>query len=791
MRKQLFSILLALCMVLYLVPTTAFAEGAAEESPVCTCETACTVESMDVACPVCGVEGALPENCGMCSEPVNDAEPKCEESEEQPNEESFEAQPDAIPMVLSGETLIRSESELNTALNDETRTEIKLGENIEFSGCFIISHTVTLDLNGYTLTSSGTNFNMFNVYYNGNLTIKDSGTGGKIDGQNRSCGFAIYGGTLTLESGTIINCTDEDGDGGAVDISSGGSGEVNIYGKFVMNGGAITNCKAGDDGGAVDIGKGCTFIMNGGTISGCRAYDDAGAIFVKQKSSFVMNGGTIENCSANRGGAVNIYRDGSFSMTGGTIKDCTVDEGGSGNAIYGESDAAIIAISGGSIENCGTSPLSFDIFTVSFDSDGGTPVKEQKVRNVPAVKPADPEKAGYIFKGWYVGETQFDFSVSINENTIVMAKWLKCDHAGNSAQPTCTDSAVCSICKGTIPAKGHVLSWQSENGQYWQTCGNCNFETVKKSIPAIAINGADKVCRTQDYTFGITLPDGCKLITTSYEFEKLGGDLSATLENGYYMVELGSSSYPAEENVFKVMVSAETADGFAIKSEKSVTILNSHTGGKATCKYKAICDICREPYGELNPNNHSDLVHHDAQAATAAELGNIEYWHCNGCDKYFSDEAGTKNIKETDTIIAKLAPSIIAGDGATAMQGEKKNLSFTSNAAFADFIRVELDSKTLDEKSYTVKAGSTVVTLNADYVATLSAGEHTLSIISQSGTATAKFTVNAKTVNINSSKNSPQTGDTSNLALLIALLFVSSGAAIGTTVVSGRKKHNN
>ena len=114
-----------------------------------------------------------------------------------------------------------------------------------------------------------------------------------------------------------------------------------------------------------------------------------------------MNGGTIENCSAcNLGGAVNIRENGSFSMTGGTIKNCTVDEGGSGNAVYGRSDEAIVAISGGTIENCGASPLSFDIFTVSFDSGGGTPVAEQKVLNARAVRPDGPAKAGYIFKDW-------------------------------------------------------------------------------------------------------------------------------------------------------------------------------------------------------------------------------------------------------------------------------------------------------------------------------------------------------------------------------------------------------
>ena len=93
MKKRLFSILLALCMVLYLVPTTAFAESETEEPPVCSCETACTAEAMNADCPICGVEGALPENC-ECSEPIENAELEGEENEEQPEGEENEKQPE-------------------------------------------------------------------------------------------------------------------------------------------------------------------------------------------------------------------------------------------------------------------------------------------------------------------------------------------------------------------------------------------------------------------------------------------------------------------------------------------------------------------------------------------------------------------------------------------------------------------------------------------------------------------------------------------------------------------------
>lgn len=74
MKKRVFSILTALCLCLTLLPTAAFAEGNTEESSACTCETACTAESMNTDCPVCGSEDALPENCGKYAAPVNGEE---------------------------------------------------------------------------------------------------------------------------------------------------------------------------------------------------------------------------------------------------------------------------------------------------------------------------------------------------------------------------------------------------------------------------------------------------------------------------------------------------------------------------------------------------------------------------------------------------------------------------------------------------------------------------------------------------------------------------------------------
>ena len=235
------------------------------------------------------------------------------------------------------------------------------------------------------------------------------------------------------------------------------------------------------------------------------------------------------------------------------------------------------------------------------------------------------------------------------------------------------------------------------------------------------------------------------------------------------------------------------------------------SGGTATCKDKAVCEICGKSYGSLDPNNHADLKHIDAKAATVAEEGNIEYWYCGGCNKYFSDAAAKTEITKAKTVTAKLPPKITAGDGAAVTQGEKKELTFTSDASFADFVRVELDGTTLEEKNYTKREGSTIITLNRDFVATLSVGEHTLAIVSKSGTATAKFTVNAKPVETATPQPTvepqqtaqpkptvqptvqpvspiPSTGDTANPALWFALLIVSGSALAAISVL--RRKAN-
>ena len=91
------------------------------------------------------------------------------------------------------------------------------------------------------------------------------------------------------------------------------------------------------------------------------------------------------------------------------------------------------------------------------------------------------------------------------------------------------------------------------------------------------------------------------------------------------------------------------------------------SGGTATCAEKAVCEVCGKAYGELDTKNHTDLKHIPTKAATEDAEGNIEYWYCSGCGKYYSDKDGTKEIAKADTVTAKLPKAPPTGDNSNLM----------------------------------------------------------------------------------------------------------------------------
>ena len=417
---------------------------------------------------------------------------------------------------------------------------------------------------------------------------------------------------------------------------------------------------------------------------------------------------------------------------------------------------------------------------------------------------------------------------------------------------TCTKAGektyTCTKCGATktdsINATGHSWKsdWTSDATHHWHECANKNCDVTDNSgkygyaehSGGTATCTEKAVCTHCGQSYGETDPANhtgteqwtqtakthekkwscCGVVTVQSENHKWTDGVCS--ECGYVCLHDDTDKNHICDICGKTISEHKDADNNHICDYCNKKI-SDHTGGTATCKDKAICEICKESYGSLDPNNHTDLKHIDAKAATAAEEGNSEYWYCDDCKRYFSDAAAKTEITKADTVTPKLPPKITAGDGAAVTQGEKNELAFTSDASFADFLRVELDGTVLEEKNYTKREGSTIITLNRDFAAALSVGEHTLAIVSQHGTATAKFTVKAKPAETATPQPTetttpqptaqpqqtaqpqptvqptvqpvspiPRTGDTANPALWFALLIV-SGSALAAIFVLRRK----
>ena len=113
--------------------------------------------------------------------------------------------------------------------------------------------------------------------------------------------------------------------------------------------------------------------------------------------------------------------------------------------------------------------------------------------------------------------------------------------------------------------------------------------------------------------------------------------------------------------------------GTFTKAEGGTVICDSHSGDTATCVKKATCDVCQAEYGDIDANNHEELKHVEAKAATKDQEGNLEYWYCEDCGKYFADKGGEKEIAQADTVIAKLPADPAADKNKDQNAGDKKN----------------------------------------------------------------------------------------------------------------------
>ena len=233
--------------------------------------------------------------------------------------------------------------------------------------------------------------------------------------------------------------------------------------------------------------------------------------------------------------------------------------------------------------------------------------------------------------------------------------------------------------------------------------------TVTAKANDVAIYSPDKVAITNSI-IKATSPDGCDGIrgnngtTVSGSWIETSGDetfaddpdsiTDSVLFNGKTGKTIGNHQIPGDVTVEKDMtldIAKDTSitvpdkktftnhgkidvKGTFTKEDGGTVICDSHSGGTATCVKKATCDVCKAEYGAIDASNHESLKHVEAKAATKDQEGNIEYWYCEDCGKYFADKAGEKEIAQADTVIAKLP----ADPAADQNEGTKKNDSSAS-----------------------------------------------------------------------------------------------------------------
>lgn len=158
-------------------------------------------------------------------------------------------------------------------------------------------------------------------------------------------------------------------------------------------------------------------------------------------------------------------------------------------------------------------------------------------------------------------------------------------------------------------------------------CENCDYVVAQEEIPALGHDWSDftakaATCTEDGYTAGSKCRY-CHEVKDSVVIPALNHG-----ENGYEVIVHEAT---CTENGYTEYICAYDANhNYTVKGESSF----GHTGGTATCKEQAVCDICKQPYGETSEHSYTSVV----IPATCTKAGYTEYT-CSACgDSYKADE---------------------------------------------------------------------------------------------------------------------------------------------------------
>ena len=745
MRKRLFSILLTVCMMLFLVPNTAFAEGEAEESPVCTCETACTEETMNTECPVCGAEGALAENCGKYVEPAAEGEasqPEGEKLQENQDSDMPDTQSEAALAQLSGE-----------------------GEN----GIAVQSAGVTIDNTNFPDANFRTVVKKFDTNQDSSLSDTEIAAVKKINCSNK--GITNLKGIEYFTSLNILWCTDNQLT--ALDVS-----ENTALTKLNCCFNKLT---------ALDVSKNTAL-----TILECNA-NRLTALDVSKNTAL-----TELNCSVNKLTSLDVSKNTALTELYCNDNQLT--------SLDVSKNTALISLS------CVCNQLT------SLDVSKNTALTKLNC-SINKLTALDVSKNTALTK----------LNCSINKLTAL-------DVSKNMAltELYCNDNQLTS------------LDLSNTNIMNDPNCGNNIYQIVVDNDPTFDLSilpGNFVVANASDWSGGtvsgnmLTVDSGKDTVTYKYDCGK-GKNVTFTLK----FVGLFADYTKVDEAITKAnaLNKDDYKDFSAVDSAVNAVVRDKNITEQSEVDKmaKAIEDaIAALQYKE------ADYTKVDEAIAKANALNKDDYKDFSAVESAINAVVRDKNITEQSEVdkMAKAIEDAIAAlkykdaDYTKVDEAIAKANALNKND-YKDFTGVEaavnavVRGKNLTEQTevdamakaiedaiaalvykdadYT-KVDAAIAKANAlkkdDYKdfsgveAAINAVVRGKNITEQSEVdkmakaiedAIAALEKKPASTKPGTSDKSPQTGDTSNIALWIALLFVSGGAAIGTTVVSRKKKYN-
>ena len=673
-------------------------------------------------------------------------------------------------------------------------------------------------------------------------------TGGRIAGNTAAAGGGVYvdeGGTFTMAGGSINNNKATSGGGGGVMVNlgtftlSGGSitgnatndetygsgGGVCLYGTFYLSGDSIiqNNTKAGSTdnlylgwqtinitgplGENAHIGvtaenvprsfiSGWSNNMVGENPADYFSSDgDACGIGLNANGDVVLgslcttitlnpNGGALPEYSLVAGAALPIP-----TKTGYTFAGWYENQEFSGDPVT-------------DVPTDSTKNLNFyakwtaNTYTVIFDANGGSvnPTSAVTVAGKLTSLPT-PTYDGYDFIGWY---TQKDGGEKVTTDTVfamdstIYAHWsnipvtsLELNKGTLTLQEK--DSDTLTVTVKPADATNQDVTWESSN---------TSIATVSEdgTVTAISAGNATITATAAD---GSGISASCTLTVTHGKMVQTPKkDATCTVDGTeeYWMCEICGKHFEDESGTIPTT------------PEENKIQATGHSYGEPVWNWSEDGKTCTVTFTCEKDETHKEtpkviVTSAEKTPGTCTETGVTTYTatvEFNG--QTYTDTKDLTDIPATGhsydngkcTVCGAIASDfkviITAGANGSWQKGTKDGLTFTSNAAYKHFQKVQVDGKDLDASNYTVKEGSTIVNLKTEYLETLSVGKHTLAIVSETGTATTEFTVKAAAVTDDT--QSPQTGDDSNIALWIAVLLAAGTALTGTAVYSRKRKYS-